>query len=129
MKKLFNSKPISADMGLLILRIVFGLSMMTHGWGKLMGFSEKAAGFYDPFGIGGEASLALVIFAEFFCSLLLVLGVYARIVLIPLIITMLVVVFAKHIGDPFGKMEKGVLYLGVYITLFLTGSGKYSITK
>lgn len=128
MKKLFNSKPISLDMGLLILRLIFGFSMMTHGWSKLMTYSDKAAGFYD-IGVGSELSLALVIFAEFFCSIMLILGIYTRIFLIPLIITMLVAIFDIHINDGFGKMEKALLFLGAYITIFMSGSGKYSVIK
>jgi putative oxidoreductase len=40
---------------------------------------------------------------------------------------MLVAAFVAHAGDPFGKKEMALLYLLVYITLFITGPGKYSI--
>ena len=47
------------SVGLLLHRVVFGGFMLVgHGWGKLMSFNEKAAGFPDPLGIGSSASMA-----------------------------------------------------------------------
>ncbi len=117
----------AADAGLLILRLATGLLMMTHGWPKLISFSEKADQFYDFIGLGGEVSLALTIFAEFFCSLFIVLGLGTRLFLIPLIIVSLVIVLVVHGADPLGDKEHGLLFLAPYITLILTGPGKYSI--
>ena len=78
-------------------------------------------------GLGGEISLALTVFAEFFCSLLLVLGIGTRLFLIPLIIVAMVIVFVVHGADPLGDKEHGLLFLAPYITLMLTGPGKYSL--
>lgn len=129
-KFLFGWSAISTDIGLLAARIVFGLGMAYgHGWDKLIHFGEKANGFPEVLGIGSEISLALAVFSEFFCAILLALGFASRFVLIPLIITMAVAVFDVHAGDPFSSMEKGVLYLGAYLTLFFTGPGKISIDK
>jgi len=114
------------DAGLLLLRLGAGM-MMTHGWPKLTGFSEKADGFYDFMGLGGEWSLALTVFAEFFCSLFLVLGLGTRLVLIPLIIVAVVIVFVVHGADPFGDKEHGLLFLVPYIVLMMTGPGKYAL--
>lgn len=117
----------AADAGLLILRLGAGLLMMTHGWPKLVSFSEKAEKFYDFMGLGGEVSLALTIFAEFFCSLFVVLGLGTRFFLIPLVIVSLVIVFMVHGADPLGDKEHGLLFLAPYLTLLLTGAGKYSL--
>ena len=78
-------------------------------------------------GLGPAVSLALVVFAEFFCSILLVIGFMTRAALIPLIITMAVAVFSAHSGDIFGKGELAALYLVTYTSLLLTGPGRYSI--
>lgn len=117
----------AADAGLLILRIGAGLLMATHGWSKLMGFSEKSGDFYNFLGLGDEISLALTIFAEFFCSMFLILGIGTRLFLVPLIIVALVIVFGVHGADPLSDKEHGILFLVPYITLMLTGPGKYSI--
>jgi putative oxidoreductase len=117
------------DLGLLVLRVFLGLALLLgHGlgkWGTLIGGGEIQ--FADPFGIGALPSLALAVFAEVICAILLILGLLTRWALIPLIITMLVAVFIVHISDGFGTMEKALLYGVGFITLALTGPGKYSI--
>ena len=115
-----------ADLGLLILRIGVGLMMMTHGWPKLTQYADKAEGFFDFMGLGGPVSLALTVFAEFFCSAFLVLGLGTRVILIPLIITAIVIAFVVHGPDPFGDKEHGLLYLAAYVSLLCTGPGKFS---
>ena len=43
--------------------------------------------------------------------------------------TMFVAAFIVHMGDPFGRVEKALLFLAVFVILMLTGPGKYSIAK
>lgn len=116
-----------ADTGLLILRLGLGLLMMVHGWSKLIGFNEKAADFYDFLGLGGEISLGLTVFAEFFCSLLLVVGLGTQLVLIPLTILAMVIVFDVKGGDSLSEKELGLMYLIGYVSLLLTGPGRFSL--
>ena len=130
MKKwILSAKPISIDLGLLLLRVALGAGMMTHGLPKLMNYSERVEKFSDPIGLGSEFSLILTILAEVFCSLLLMLGLYTRLVLIPLIITFIVVAFIVHGADSFGQKEKALLYLIPYLVLMLTGPGKFSLDR
>jgi putative oxidoreductase len=81
----------------------------------------------EVFGMSHFLSLSLAVFAEVICSLFILLGFATRLAVIPLIITMLVVVFYIHADDPFGKQEMGLHYLLTYIMLLIMGSGKYSI--
>ena len=95
-RKLFSSSSWSAnatDWASLILRLTFGLLMLSHGIPKLMKLMDGNMEFGDPIGIGVPASLALTVFAEVLCSALLVIGLWTRLALIPLIITMAVAVF------------------------------------
>lgn len=78
-------------------------------------------------GVGDELSLYLALFAEIGCSIFVILGCATRLVVIPLIITMLVAVFIIHAADPFVKQEMGLHYLLIYVMLLLTGAGRYSI--
>jgi putative oxidoreductase len=118
----------AGSLGLLVLRISMGLMMaFGHGWGKLAAYGERAAGFPDPLGIGGPLSMALTVFAEFFCSLALVAGLFTRGVVIPLIITMLMAALVIHGDDPWGKKELALMYLFPYLTILIAGPGRYSL--
>ncbi len=115
-----------SDLGLLVLRLGASGMMLMHGWGKLSAFSTLMHDFPDPIGVGSTVSLVLAVFAEFFCSIALAIGVQSRWVTIPLVVTMLVAVVIIHGNDPFHKKELAALYLVGFVTLFLTGPGKYS---
>jgi putative oxidoreductase len=129
-KLLFSNKPFQIDLGLLLLRLASGGFMAySHGWGKLQQLLSGDMSFADPIGIGETPSFVLAVFAEFVCGILVALGLFTRVALVPLIITMGVAVFIIHAEDPFSKQEFGLLYLVPYLTLFLTGPGKLSLDK
>ena len=119
---------MKTDIGLLVFRVFVGLSMcLGHGWQKLTGFTDIAPGFPDPIGLGSTVSLALVVFAEAFCSIAVALGLKTRFAVIPLIINMSVAVFVFHSADPFQKKELAALYLVSFAAIFLLGPGKFSL--
>lgn len=119
---------LNINLVLLLLRLSAGIFMLTHGMGKFDKlFGAEPIKFTDPLGIGETASLALTVFAEVFCSVLLVAGIGTRLVAIPLTITMLVAVFITHAQDPFGKKELALFYLVAYLCLLIAGAGKYSV--
>ncbi len=131
MKKLFSIK--YSDNGIafaaLLLRLALGGLIIPHGYSKLINFAAKSSTFADPFHIGAPASMALVIFAEFFCGVFILLGLFTRLACIPLIISMCVAVFYAHKGDFFGEAELATLYLFGYLALLFTGPGKISLDK
>ena len=118
-----------ASFALLFLRASAGFMMMTHGWPKLVSFSSKAASFPDPFNIGSNISLILVIFAEFFCSILVIIGLGTRWAAFPIIVTMAVAGFFIHGKDPFSERELSMLYLAAFTAIMILGSGSYSLDK
>jgi len=117
------------DYALLIARIAFGGLMMTHGLPKLIKIIEGDWGFADPLGIGAVPSLILTVFAEFFCSLGLVIGWKTRLCAIPLIFTMIVAAFIVHSSDPLADKELALLYLAGYAVLAIMGAGRISIDR
>ncbi len=131
MKNIFSVTRSSEqiDIAIFVARISIALLMLSHGISKIALFSGTPIQFMDFMGLGAGVSLALAIFAEVGCSVLILLGLGTRVAVIPLIITMLVAVFIVHSGDPFIKQEMGLHYLLVYIVLLFTGSGKYSLDK
>ena len=129
MKKLFSTRYSAGavNAALLLLRICVGVLMMNHGYNKLINFGSMHIKFMNFLGIGSTMSLALVVFAEFFCSLFLILGLFTRLAAIPLIITMSVALYQAHHLQIFGEGEEAALYLGCYLVLLLMGPGKVSV--
>lgn len=112
---------------MLLLRLCFGLLMMNHGYDKLVHFADQHKTFMSFLGLGSTISYALVVFAEFFCALFIVLGLFTRLSCIPLIIAMGVALFKAHNGDILGEGEHAALYLGAYLVLLMVGPGKISV--
>ena len=129
-KNIFNSGAYTnkVSMALLLLRVVIGVFMLTHGLGKLEKlFGSEPIQFPDLFGMGGTATLALAVFSEVLCSILLILGLATRVAAIPLLITMLVAAFIIHAEDGFSKQELPLLYAVIYLFISIIGAGKYSL--
>ena len=131
MKKLFSTRYTenSLSFSLLLLRLAMGGLIIPHGFEKLIKFMTMVKEFPDPFHLGSTASLALVIFAELFCAVLLIAGLMTRLVVIPLIVTMCVALFMVHNSAIFGKGEHAALYLAGFLVLLLTGPGKLSMDR
>jgi putative oxidoreductase len=125
MHKLFNT--VYKDAGLLILRIAIGCMMLTHGLPKVPMLFHGTVKFFPVMGMSPTVSLAITLFAQVICSILLLFGMATRLALIPLLMTMLVAVVIIHHGEPFAKMEPALHFLLVYIVLFLTGPGTFSV--
>lgn len=128
-KKLLAAKPYSVDLGILIFRIVTAGILLLHGWPKLRDFSRWASDFRDPIGIGSTGSLILVIGAEVFCSALVLIGLFTRLALVPMIITMCVVIFVVHANDTVRQNEVPIFILSGCVAIFVTGPGKYSVDQ
>ena len=114
---------------LLLLRLAAGSFMLTHGFPKLQRLLSGEMKFGDPLGLGPEVSLVMVVFAEFVCSILIMLGLGTRLAAVPLIVTMAVAAFIAHADDPFNRKEMALLYLVIFLVLLITGSGKYSVDR
>ncbi|MCB9284438.1 MAG: DoxX family membrane protein [Lewinellaceae bacterium] len=119
------------DLTMIALRLAFGgMMLFQHGLPKLeLLFWGDPSSFGDPIGLGPVASLGLAVFAEFFCALLLILGLAARLAVVPLICTMVVAVFISKGGAPIGEKELGLLYLFAFIAILIGGSGYYSLDR
>ena len=103
--------------------------MLTHGFPKLMMLLSGKIEFMNFMGIGEKTSLILAVLAEVLCSLFVLLGLFTRFSVVPLIITMLVAALMVHGNDPFAKQEMSLLYLFHYILIFVAGPGNISIDR
>jgi putative oxidoreductase len=130
-KKIFapGKDSITTSLGLLALRLWFGLTMcLHHGLDKIHNFDKMAPMWLDPFHIGHQASFCLTVFAEAGASLMLALGLLTRFAAMVLVINMGVAFCMVH-KEQLGAGEMAFLYLGVFVTLFFTGGGTFSLDK
>jgi putative oxidoreductase len=125
--RLLSSGPFQLDLGLLLLRLVAGGLMLTHGLPKLQMILAGNYQFGDPIGLGTELSLILVTFAEVVCAALVIIGLLTKLATIPVIIDMMVAFFVVHQADPLEKKEVALIFLVLYIVILLTGPGRYSV--
>lgn len=118
----------SADLGLLVARVVGGLALaLAHGRGKVPpsdGFIGRVGemGFFAP-----ELFAWLAATAEFGGGLLLALGLLTRPAALLVTGQMAVVALVAHAGDPFGDRERAVLFGAIAVLCLLAGAGRYSL--
>ncbi|MBL0358529.1 MAG: DoxX family protein [Chitinophagaceae bacterium] len=129
MKKLMSTSYSAGafNAGMLLFRFGIGVLMINHGYDKLVHFSQMQKDFVNFLGLGQTISLCMVVFAEFFCSLFLILGLFTRLSAIPLLIAMCVALFKAHNSEIFGLGEKAAMYLCAYLLILILGPGKISV--
>ncbi|KAA8985381.1 DoxX family protein [Halospina sp. K52047b] len=131
---LFNS---SAGVAALVLRVPVGLILAAHGAQKLFGWF----GGYGLTGtgqwlasIGLEPGYLMALMAgsaEFFGGLALVVGLLTRPAAVVAAFTMLVAIFAVHIGNGLFMANNGYEYaltlFVVTLTLAIQGAGRFAL--
>lgn len=125
--KLIGTRPLNADLGILLLRVIFGGFFVYYGSYKVASYHEILPVFTDYIGIGAKLSFHLVIFAELVCGFLVLIGFWTRLAVIPIFIAMFVAYFIAHAKDPFTIKQIALLYLLLSLVVFILGSGKYSV--
>lgn len=125
-----------SDLGLLVLRIgVFASLFLKHGLEKIdpAFWRETGPTFPDPAHIGHLTSLAVATVSDSFCSVLLVLGLFARPAATYVFIILSVawsfthhfIYFGKGIEPKHGELI--FIYITVSLSVALLGPGKYSL--
>lgn len=130
MKKLFTIGYSSSafNIAMFILRVgAATLMLVGHGYGKLVGFENISGKFMNFMGLGSTFSLALVVFAEFFCAIFIILGLFTRLAAVPLVFELIVAVAKAHNMDVFDTGEKASLFLLIFTTILIVGPGRISI--
>jgi putative oxidoreductase len=119
---------VATDLALLAARLVFGGYMFwEHGMKKWYKWDVIQHDFATPFGLPPYWSAALTIFAEYYCCILIVFGLFTRWAAIPNLICMLVAALVIHAGDPMGDRESAFLYLAGFAIIALYGAGRISV--
>jgi putative oxidoreductase len=125
------------DIGILIARLVLGLSMSAHGAQKLFGWFgghglEGTGAFFEQLGFRPGRRLALAAsLAEIAGGMLTALGLLGPIGPALMIQVMTVAMLTVHRGHGFfaqsGGVELPLLYLAGGMALAVTGPGAYSL--
>ena len=126
----------NSSVGLLLLRLLLGVVFFAHGAQKVLGWfggyglSPTVQFFEQTWGIPPFLTY-LAAFTEFLGGIALVLGFLSRIFSLGLVIKMLVAIFLAHpptkgFFSP-GGFEFPLALLIIALTVFLLGSGNYSI--
>lgn len=121
------------DIGLLVLRVGIGIIFILHGFPKLMGGVEtwtQIGSTMSIIGINFAPTLwgFMAAFAESIGGFLIILGLMHRPIALMLVFTMIIALL-MHVtgGDPFGIFSNALKALVVFVALFITGPGKYSV--
>lgn len=136
MKKYFmvRSFPGHMDKVFLLLRLVCGIAMALHGWGKIqnpmgwMGPDAAVPGFFQ----------LLAAVSEFGGGIAWALGLLTPLASLGIAITMAVAAYMHAVvfGDPFvnttgqgGSYELAAIFLSVAILLMVSGPGQLSLDR
>ncbi|KKM11242.1 oxidoreductase [Clostridiales bacterium PH28_bin88] len=125
------------DAGLLIIRLVFGLSFAGHGAQKLFGWfggygPKGTGGYFESIGIKPGVFMAVVAgLAELVGGLLLAAGVFVPIAAALIVLTMLVAIITVHGKNGYWITSNGFEFnlhlIAVAIGIALIGPGAYKL--
>lgn len=117
--------------GPLLARITVGVVFALTGWGKLHNL-DKVTQFFESLKIPMPHANAVFIGSlEFFGGILLVLGLFSRLISLPLMGTMVVAILTAKLEDVTGLGDllrlSEWMYLVVFAWIALTGPGRASL--
>lgn len=116
--------------GLLVFRIGLGGMILAHGYPKLLAlFGGEGSQWMNPIGIGSTLSLSLCVFAEFVCSIAVMLGFLTRPAALVLAINFCIIACTYRAGTSAEMNELVLVYLLSFVTLMLTGPGRLSLDR
>ena len=124
----------AVDTGLLILRVVLGLTMAAHGYNKLFGPGglSGTAGWFDSIGMRpGAFHARMAAWTEIGAGLLLAVGLFTPFAAAAFVALMLVAAWTVHRGNGFFITKEGweynlVLAAGA-VALGALGAGRFSL--
>lgn len=128
-----------ASIGLLVIRLVLGLTFAAHGTQKLFGWFggygiEGTGGFFESVGIKpGKPMAVLAGLGELGGGLLFALGLFTPLAALLITVTMLVAIFTVAGKNGYWATASGYEYnlaiIAVAIGVALTGPGAYALDK
>ncbi|HEX7386855.1 MAG TPA: DoxX family protein [Castellaniella sp.] len=121
------------DLGKLVLRLGLGALILFHGVSKLNGGVDWLTGMVAARGLPGFVAYGVYV-GEVVAPLLIILGLYARLGGLIIIVNMLFALGLVHMKDFFAigssggwALELQGMYLMAGLVVLLMGAGKYSV--
>ena len=115
------------DLALLFYRIGISAALFfVHGLPKLINYEQTVAMIPDPFGLGGTVNTILSIVVNACCAIMVALGWYTRLFILPILGLTLTGLFVVHFGDPLKVIDVPFMYSIAFGFLLVCGPGKYS---
>ena len=117
----------NASRAILFLRIFIGGVMLLHVVGTLQTYSNLVIDFPEFLGFSSATTLAITILFQALAAALIVIGVATRFVAATMfLITVMSIATSMQMGDmTIVNLKLEFLYLGIYTTLVISGSGIY----
>lgn len=129
MKSSSGSSSSGTDIGLLLLRVISGLTLfIKHGVEKLTNHAHMASHFPDPVHIGRHPSFLVAMVSDAICSLLVALGLGTRVAAFIILMNLGVALyFVHHLAFRTDHGEMILAYMAGFVTLVFTGAGRFSL--
>ena len=120
------------DIGKLVLRLTLGILLILHGVAKILGGVGGISGMLQNVGLPGYFAYGVYI-GEVLAPLLVILGLYARIGALIIVVNMLAALYLAHLADLFllgqgggWKLELQGFFLFTALAVALIGPGRFS---
>lgn len=128
---------MSADLGLLIIRLVIGLLFAAHGTQKLFGWFggygiQGTGGWFESIGVKPGAAMAVMAgLSEVGGGLLFALGLStplaAALIIVPMIVAIVKVHGANGLWATANGYELNLIIIAIALGVALIGAGSYSL--
>jgi uncharacterized membrane protein YphA (DoxX/SURF4 family) len=128
-KRLLQPHALWQEQGLTVLRLVFGLLLVYHGWEIFNIETMKGYTSWDQFKDSSNPLLKVYVgkTSEFITGLLLTLGLFTRITCLWIIATMAYITFFVGNGKFWYEDQHPFMFILMASVFFFTGPGQYSL--
>jgi putative oxidoreductase len=121
------------DIGKLVLRLTLGILLLLHGVAKIFGGVGGISGMLQGIGLPGVLAYGVYI-GEVLAPLLVIIGLFARIGALIIVVNMLTAIYLAHLNDIFTLAKAGGgwalelqgFFLFTAVAVALIGPGRFS---
>jgi putative oxidoreductase len=119
-----------SDLWYPLIRVAFGVLLITHGWEKLMhGPAAVAPGMAKSGFVPGIVFAYAAIILENIGAACVALGLFTRFFAAAIAIEMALITFVVQLPRGFARMELAIMFGVVFFAIALRGGGPYSLDR